>query len=132
MPGWNAFSRNATIVLAGAAFGAQPHGLLGSVANYKDLVAFEEVVARSAAFGFKGAPAIHPDQVPILNRCFMPSADEVAWARRVIRALEADATRGAASVDGKMVDAPTAQRAKNLIARSETIEKRDRMRRSLA
>lgn len=55
--------------------------------------------------GFGGKLCVHPSQLEAVNRAFLPSADEVAWARRVLEAAEG--ARGAAvAVDGKMIDKP--------------------------
>ena len=56
---------------------------------------------RARRLGFGGKLCIHPKQVAVVNRAFTPSADEVAWAQRVI---EADARAGGAvvAVDGKI------------------------------
>ncbi|WP_428312961.1 HpcH/HpaI aldolase/citrate lyase family protein [Hydrocarboniphaga sp.] len=60
---------------------------------------------RSARYdGFTGRIAIHPDQVPIINAAFTPSADELAFARRVVDAFASGA--GAVAIDGKMFDIP--------------------------
>ncbi len=49
-----------------------------------------------------------------MNECFGPTADEEAWARRVI---EAAATAGGAaiSLDGEMIDRPVLARALELL-----------------
>ena len=80
----------------------------------------DETVLRSDALrarrlGFGGKLCIHPRQVAVVNQCFTPDADEVAWARRVI---EADAAAGGAAVavDGKMVDRPVVLRAQAILA----------------
>jgi len=39
--------------------------------------------------GFGGKSAIHPRQVPVINEVFGPTADEIAWAHRVVEAVEA-------------------------------------------
>ena len=64
--------------------------------------------------GFGGKLCIHPRQVAVVNRCFAPSAEEVAWAQRVI---EADARSGGAAVaiEGKMVDRPVVLRAMDIL-----------------
>lgn len=69
---------------------------------------------RARRFGFGAKLAIHPRQVPVINAALAPSAEEVAWAERVLAA--ADAAQGAAvAVDGKMVDAPVLARARMLL-----------------
>jgi len=71
---------------------------------------------RSVRFGFGAKLCIHPRQVQGVHEAFAPSADEVAWARRVV---EADAAAGGAAVqlDGRMVDVPVVLQARRLIAR---------------
>jgi citrate lyase subunit beta/citryl-CoA lyase len=70
---------------------------------------------RARRLGFGGKMCIHPKQVPVVNECFTPSAEEEAWARRVVEASAA--ARGAAtSVDGKMVDRPVLARAEVILS----------------
>jgi citrate lyase subunit beta/citryl-CoA lyase len=70
---------------------------------------------RSCQLGFGGKLCIHPSQVAAVNRAFAPSAEEQAWALRVLQAF--DASAGAATaVDGKMVDRPVVERARRIVA----------------
>ncbi|MCU1737831.1 MULTISPECIES: HpcH/HpaI aldolase/citrate lyase family protein [Pseudomonas] len=64
--------------------------------------------------GFAGALCIHPRQVPVIHAALAPSAEDLAWARRVVDAGSAGA--GAYQVDGQMVDAPVLLRAQRLLA----------------
>ena len=66
------------------------------------------------ALGFGGKLCIHPAQVAVVAEAFAPSADEIAWARRVIEAADG---AGAVAVDGRMVDEPVVERARQLLAR---------------
>ena len=70
--------------------------------------------------GFNGKQCIHPDQVPIAQKAFAPSEDEVTWATRVLIADEkADKQgRGAWTLDGKMIDVPVVGKAKSLITKA--------------
>ena len=70
----------------------------------------------ACALGCDGKWAIHPDQIETLNAVFSPSAEDIARARKVLDAYdEARAKgRGAASVDGRMIDAATVRMAKQL------------------
>ncbi len=70
---------------------------------------------RARRLGFGGKLCIHPRQVAVVNACFTPSADEVAWARRVIEA-DANAGGAAVAVDGKMVDRPVVLRAQAILS----------------
>lgn len=80
-----------------------------------DEAALQRDAARSRRLGFGGKLCIHPRQVPAVNRCFQPSAEESAWARRVIAAAEA-AGGAAVSVDGRMVDRPVLLKAEQILA----------------
>lgn len=71
--------------------------------------------ARGRRFGFGAKLLIHPNQVSGVHAALAPSADEVAWARRVVE--QAAAAQGAAiAVDGKMVDRPVLERAMRIMA----------------
>lgn len=114
------------ILQAAVAAGLMPLGTISTVADYSDLVAYERVVRRSAAFGFVGASAIHPAQVPVLNAGFSPSPEKVAAAERMI-ALDREAAaqgRGSFAIDGKMIDIPIIRRAEALLARARAIAAR--------
>ena len=115
------------LVFAARAAGILPLGLIGSTADFGDEAAFRANVSRSREFGFTGASCIHPAQVRILNELFAPTADEVARATRTIAALDAAERegRGAVALDGRMIDAPVAARARRLLARHETITARE-------
>jgi citrate lyase beta subunit len=76
-------------------------------------LAVEAKLARS--IGLRAKFAIHPDQVPIINRAFSPSEREVERAQRIIAAADA-AGDGVISVDGRMVDAPIVARARAVVA----------------
>ena len=64
--------------------------------------------------GFRGMMAIHPGQVEIINAAFTPSADEVAWATRVVAAF-AGSTTGTVGLDGQMLDMPHLKQARRLL-----------------
>lgn len=68
---------------------------------------------RARRFGFGGKLCIHPKQVPAVNQLFLPSPEEIAWARRVIDATSASGG-AAVALDGIMVDRP-------IIAKAEAI-----------
>ena len=113
------------------AFAAQAHGvamigILGTVADYSDPAAYRRSAERARRFGFSGGTCVHPGLVEALNQAFMPTADEVTHARKLISADEKAAAegRGSFTVDGKMVDIPVIDRARRLIARYDAIERR--------
>ena len=115
------------MIFAARAAGIMPLGFSASVAGFNDLEAFRAMVRRSSQFGFMGAGCIHPGQVSIVNGCYSPSADEVAYARRVIEenAKAEAAGRASFALDGKMIDVPVVVRARRLIERHAAIERRE-------
>ena len=80
--------------------------------------------ARSAAaLGYEGKWAIHPSQIELANQVFTPPAEEVDRAKRILAALEEAAAegRGAAQLDGRMIDAASARMAENVVATDAAI-----------
>jgi citrate lyase subunit beta/citryl-CoA lyase len=73
---------------------------------FRDLEGLAAYAARARRDGFTGMMAIHPAQVEVINAAFTPSQAEIAHARAVIAAFEANPGAGALSLDGKMIDRP--------------------------
>jgi citrate lyase subunit beta/citryl-CoA lyase len=78
---------------------------------------------RSRELGFGGKACIHPKQVDIVNDCFAPSADDVAWAQAVVDAF-AKAAGSAVQVDGRMVDRPVLLKAQAILAERASVAHR--------
>jgi citrate lyase subunit beta/citryl-CoA lyase len=96
-------------------------GLLPPVAGVTvaldDEAALRADLDRARAHGFGAKLCIHPKQVAAVHALLAPSADELAWAQRVLAA--ADAAGGAAvQLDGKMIDKPVIERARRLMQRA--------------
>jgi citrate lyase subunit beta / citryl-CoA lyase len=106
--------------LAAKAAGVRSFGLLRTVADYGDLDAVEKSAREARAFGFDGASCVHPSVVPILNRAFAPSEEQLDRARQLIAAAGDAKARGegAFAFEGKMVDEPVIKRARALLARA--------------
>ena len=85
-------------------------------ADFRDSEGLERDCRRSRRDGFVGHLAIHPDQVATINRCYAPSEAEVAHARKIVAAFEANPGSGALGVDGKMVDLPHLIAARKILA----------------
>jgi citrate lyase subunit beta/citryl-CoA lyase len=106
-------------------FGCRSHhvpayGLPGSIANFADAEGFRQSAIRSKEIGFEGVLCVHPAQVAAVNEVFRPTEPELAYAQRVVAAFEKATTlgRGAAALDGSMIDLPIVMRAKALLADS--------------
>ncbi|MGH8616240.1 MAG: HpcH/HpaI aldolase/citrate lyase family protein [Burkholderiales bacterium] len=115
------------MIIAANAAGIMPFGFIDSVAGFGDWDKFRAMVRRSRDFGFMGAGCIHPGQVTIVNEEYTPTAEEVEYARKVIKLDKeaAAAGRGSWSLDGKMIDIPIIVRAQKLIARYDAIKARE-------
>src|SRR5262249_17977982 len=116
------------VVTVAKAAGIQPTGLLGSIAEFRDIQAFEASARRARQVGCEGAGCIHPDQVVVLNRVFSPDPAKVEYAERVVAAFEDGVRRGTASVnlDGKMVDVPVYKRALVIMSRARAVAETER------
>lgn len=84
--------------------------------DFRDLDGLAEVAAKARRAGFRGMLAIHPDQVPVINRAFSPSEAEIAQAERVVAAFAAQPGTGTIGLDGAMLDLPHLKRAQALLA----------------
>ena len=69
---------------------------------------------RARRHGYGGKLCIHPRQVAHVNAAFAPSAEEAAWAARVLQAVE-DTGGAAVALDGRMVDRPVILQAQAII-----------------
>ncbi|MCY3619243.1 MAG: CoA ester lyase [Acidimicrobiaceae bacterium] len=98
----------------------------GPFGDFGDPDSFTAGARRAAALGYDGKWAIHPSQVDLANDVFTPPPSEVDQARRVLQALEeaAAAGRGAAQLDGRMIDAASARMARNVVETAEAIASR--------
>jgi len=91
------------------------------VADFRNATRFEREVQEARALGYAGKLCIHPSQVAIANAGFLPSAEEVDHARRLLEAYERASAAGVAAIDfeGQMVDEPLAARARQTVAAVE-------------
>jgi citrate lyase subunit beta/citryl-CoA lyase len=103
---------------------ATAYGLLSIDTPYADYGDERGLIAETRlakATGLKGKFVIHPDQIDAVNKVFTPTTAAIAAARRIIKAYDEGVASGAGaiSVDGRMVDAPIAERARALVALAE-------------
>jgi malyl-CoA/(S)-citramalyl-CoA lyase len=92
------------VLVAARAFGLR--AIDGPCGAFRDAVATAATAAKAAAMGFDGKQVIHPSQIEATRNAFIPSEEELAYAQRVIAAMEEAERNGqaAVTVDGKMVD----------------------------
>ena len=83
-----------------------------------DMSGLEAEAAAGAALGMTGKGAIHPKQIPVVNRHFTPDAEAIARARRVIAAFEAGGS-GLVVVDNKLIEKPVLRAMYRIVAIAE-------------
>lgn len=105
--------RSRVVVAARAA--ALPPPVQSVHPDVRDLDALAASCARGRALGFLGRTAIHPRQLPVIERAYLPAPDEIAAAEEVVKAAEAQ--EGALALpDGRFVDAAVVTRARRVLA----------------
>lgn len=99
-------------------FAAHAAGVVAVDAVYTEFRNMDGLAAETEAGladGFGAKAAIHPAQVAVINRAFTPSQERIAWARTVIELL---AERGAAQLDGRMIDIAHLRAARRILQRA--------------
>jgi citrate lyase subunit beta/citryl-CoA lyase len=114
----------AHVALAAIAAGVAPLDTVYT--KFKDEAGLIREARLARQLGFQGKVVIHPNQIEPVNRIFSPSSEDVAEARRVVAAFDEAVSRGSAvaTVEGKMVDTPVAERARRLLALADAIAKK--------
>ena len=116
---WHAAISRMTV--ACRAYGLRP--IDGPFGDIKDPDGYKLAARRAAALGIEGKWAIHPSQVALANEIFTPPAAEIEKAKRILTALEEAAAqgKGAAALDGRLIDAASARMANNVVEVAEAI-----------
>jgi citrate lyase subunit beta / citryl-CoA lyase len=69
--------------------------------------------------GYSGKSIIHPSQIDPVHNIFIPTKNEIDWAKKVIEALgqtmERGSGKGAVKLEGKMIDAVHYKQAKAIL-----------------
>jgi malyl-CoA/(S)-citramalyl-CoA lyase len=115
----------ARMVDACAAHGIFPYyGPFGDIA---DTLACEDQFRNAYLLGCVGAWSLHPTQIAIANRVFSPNVDDIAHARRVVAALQANGGDGTGAVmlDGKMEDDASLKQCLVLVDLADQLAERD-------
>ena len=94
--------------------------------DYRSSTGLERSCWLSAALGYDGKWAIHPDQIGIINEIYSPSAEDVDRSRLVLQAYQEAGQSGAGSLslEGKMIDAASVRIARVVVAQWEAIRRR--------
>jgi len=114
------------MTVACRAYGLRP--IDGPFGDIKDPDGYKLAARRAAALGIEGKWAIHPTQVDLANEVFTPPLAEVEKAKRILSALDEAAAqgKGAAALDGRLIDAASARMASNVVEAAKAISKKNR------
>ncbi|MFB7457678.1 HpcH/HpaI aldolase/citrate lyase family protein [Streptomyces sp. NPDC056188] len=83
--------------------------------DIRDLEGLASSCAHGRALGFLGRAAIHPRQLPIIERAYLPTDRELEEAETVVKAATAE--RGAQALpDGRFIDAAVVAAARRTLA----------------
>ena len=100
-------------LLAAAAAGVTPIDTIYT--DFRDEAGLAAECAAARRSGFTSKMAIHPAQIPVINRVFTVSDDELAWARKVVALFEANPEAGTIALDDRMIDRPHLTLARRLL-----------------
>jgi citrate lyase subunit beta / citryl-CoA lyase len=120
------YARSAVLLAARAAGITQPMDAVFMDFRNNDALRVECELAKRV--GYVGKVAIHPGQVPVIHEVFTPTAEEVAYQRKIVEAFDAAVASGSASisVDGRMVDYAVARVARGILERAAAAGLHDR------
>lgn len=92
----------------------------GPSMNLQDPAVWESECFLARTLGFDGKVAIHPKQLDVIHRAFMPTAAEIEDARRLLAKLDEAAARaqGVSSDGGRMIDSANGRAARRLLRRA--------------
>jgi citrate lyase subunit beta/citryl-CoA lyase len=97
----------------------------GPYAGYTETAGLVRACQIAVALGYDGKQCIHPGQLATVNAAFSPSDEEVARASALVKAYESAMAegRGAASFQGRMIDAASLRMAQVILRRHELAAK---------
>lgn len=116
--GWALTYRTVRTLTLLAAHAARVQAVDTLFVDFRDEDGLREASRASRAEGFTGRIAIHPAQVTAINESYMPSAEEIEHANRVIAAFDAEPGAGTVGLDGRMIDIPHLKQAQGVIAQA--------------
>ena len=97
----------------------------GPFGDFNDPDAYIASAKRAAAIGIEGKWAIHPSQIDLANKIFTPPEEEVTKAERILKAMEEAQKqgKGAASLDGRLIDLASVRQAEVMVQKAKLIKK---------
>jgi len=98
-----------------------------------DTEGLERETSKAKLLGFKGKMVTHPRHVETVNRVFSPSQGDVEFSQMMIDAYKEAETqgKGAAVLDGKMIDIAMYRMGMDMISRAKGIAEKAEVRASM-
>ncbi len=87
--------------------------------DFRDADGLSQYAANARRDGFSGMLAIHPAQVEVINNAFVPAAEEIEQAERIVALFDDNPGAGALGMDGEMTDRPHLVQAQRLLQRQK-------------
>ncbi|HBP6729766.1 TPA: CoA ester lyase [Pseudomonas aeruginosa] len=106
------YARSQLVIHSRAAGVLPPVDGVCTSTNDAALVLDESRYAR--ALGFTAKLCIHPSQIAPVHQGFAPTMEELEWAQEILKAAQIAGT-GAIRYQGKMVDLPVIERARQIV-----------------
>jgi citrate lyase subunit beta/citryl-CoA lyase len=108
------YARSALVIAAASAHVQPVDGVWVDLKDMDGLIGFAR---QSRRLGFSGMSSIHPSQIDPINKQFSPTADEIAYAEKVVQAFEEANARGDGSIalGGQLIDRPIVERARRTL-----------------
>lgn len=115
------YARSAIVVAAAAAHVQAVDGVWVDLNDSQGLLNFAK---QARQLGFSGMSCIHPSQVDAINTTFSPTAEEINYARQVLKAFDEANARGDGSIamGGQLIDRPIVERARRTIDMARALE----------
>jgi citrate lyase subunit beta/citryl-CoA lyase len=83
--------------------------------DFRDEKGLANYAADARRDGFSGMLAIHPEQVDVINRAFVPTTAELERARRIVALFAENPGAGTLGMDGEMIDRPHLVQAERIL-----------------
>ncbi len=92
--------------------------------DFKDADGLRQYAAKARRDGFSGMLAIHPAQIDVINKAFVPTNKEVENAERIVALFAENPGAGTIGMDGKMIDRPHLTQARQLLKLAQQARKK--------
>ena len=89
--------------------------------DLQDMEGMEKEAELVRDLGFSGKGAIHPKQIPYLNKVFTPDQETISSAKRVLKAFK-EADTGLVVLDGKLIEKPVIRHMERIVAISDRLK----------